>query len=118
MGAIATGTIGLDPDAAAHGVATRSRLTAATAWAELAGVPVLGNVVDVRHEGRTRSALTNASGPAIAWRAAFDGAWPALLADGKKVDASHGTDEAGRPISWLTIAVPPGRTVTVSAPNR
>ena len=109
VGAIAAGTMGIDPDAAARTVATRSRLTAATAWAELAGVPVLGNVVDVRHDGRTRSTLTNVSGPALAWRAAFDGSWTALFVDGKKVEATHVSDEAGRPISWVTVTVPPGR---------
>jgi hypothetical protein len=115
VGAVATGTMGIDPDATERVVATLSRLTAATSWAELARLPVLGNVVDVRHDGRTRSALANVSGPALAWRAVFDGHRPALLVDGKKLEASRATDEAGRPISWVTVTVPPGKTVSVSA---
>ena len=115
VGAVATGTMGIDPDATERVVATLSRLTAATSWAELARLPVLGNVVDVRHDGRTRSALANVSGPALAWRAVFDGHWPALFVDGKKLEASWATDEAGRPISWVTVTVPPGKTVSVSA---
>jgi len=114
VGAIAAGTMGLEPDAAAGIVATRSRLTAATAWAELARVPVLGNVVEVRHDGRTRSTLTNVSGPALDWRAVFDGARATLAVDGKQVEASRGTDEAGRSVCWVTVTVPPGKAVYVS----
>jgi hypothetical protein len=114
VGAVATGTMGISPDAARRVVGTRSRLTAATARAELAGVPVFGNVIEVRHDGRTRSALTNVSGPALTWRAEFDGTWPTLFVDGKKVDAALGTDEAGRPVSSVTVAVPPGKTASVS----
>jgi hypothetical protein len=114
VGAIAAGTMGLEPDAAARIVATRSRLTAATAWAELARVPVLGNVIDVRHDGRTQSTLTNISGPALAWRATFDGTWATLAVDGKQVETSRGTDEAGRSVSWVTVTVPPGKAAHVS----
>ena len=114
VGAIAAGTMGIEPDAATHIVATRSRLTATTAWAELARVPVLGNVIDVRHDGRTRSALTNVSGPALSWRATFDGTWPTLIVDGKQVEASRAIDEAGRSIRWVTVTVQPGESAYVS----
>jgi hypothetical protein len=115
VGAIASGTMGVEPEADGRTVATRSRLTEATAWAELLSVPVLGNVVDIRHEGRKRSALTNASGPTLAWRAAFDGRWKKLAVDGRPTTASQGTDEAGRDVSWVRVDVAPGRTVTVTA---
>jgi len=117
VGAVATGTMGLAPDAPTRTLATRSRLTAATAWAELAGVPVLANVVTVRHDGRTRTTLTNVSGPVLAWRAEFEGTWPSLVADGKTMTARRGTDDAGRPISWILLDVPAGKAVTVSSKN-
>jgi hypothetical protein len=103
--------MGLEPDAATHIVTTCSRLTAQTAWAELARVPVLGNIVDIRHDGRTRSSLTNVSGPALAWRAAFDGTWTTLIVDGKQVEASRASDEAGRAVSWIEVIVPPGKAI-------
>jgi alpha-galactosidase len=115
VGAIAAGTMGIEPEAGARVLATRSRLTAATDWAELAGVPVSGNVIDVRHDGRARSALTNRSGPALAWRAVFDGKWKELAVDGRPTMAFQGTDEAGQDVSWVTAEVPPGGTVTVTA---
>jgi hypothetical protein len=115
VGAIATGTMGIEPEAGGRAVATRSRLTAETAWAELVHVPVFGNDIGVRHEGRDRSALTNGSGPALAWRAVFDGQWKELAVDGRPTEADQETDEVGRQISWVVVTVPPGRSVSVSA---
>jgi len=115
LGAIATGTMGIEPEAGGRAVATRSRLTAATDWAELAGVPVLGNVLDVRHEGRHQSTLTNVSGPAVTWRAEFYAPFKELAVDGRPMRAFRGTDDAGREVSWVRVEVPPGRPVTVSA---
>ena len=115
IGAFATGTMGIGPDAASRTVVTRSRLTAATDWAELVGVPVFGNAVDIRHDGKRRSTFTNRSGPALTWRASFDGKWPDLTVDGRPTKASQGPDEAGRDTSWVAVNVPPGRTITVAA---
>ena len=114
VGAIATGTMGVEPESGGRAVATRSRLTAEAAWAELVHVPVFGNVIDIRHEGRDRSALTNRSGPALAWRAAFDGRWKELTVDGRPTEAFQGPDEAGHATNWVTMEVPPSRTVTVA----
>ncbi len=116
LGAIAAGTMGFEPDASFRRLETRSFLTAATAWAELAGVPVFGNVVTVRHEGRSRTEMTNTAGPAFVWRAVFEGRWRELLVDGRRREAARGIDEAGRDISWVTVEIPPGRNLVVSTP--
>jgi alpha-galactosidase len=115
IGAIAAGTMGIEPDAASRTVATRSRLTAATEWAALDHIPVLGNVVDVRHSGRKLSTLTNRAGDALNWRAVFEGKWKELAVDGHPSEAFRGTDEAGREVSWVTVTASPGQAVTVSA---
>jgi hypothetical protein len=114
VGAIATATMGLEPEADGRTVATRSRLTEATAWAELLSVPIFGNVIDIRHKGRERSALTNTSGPTLTWRAVFEGRWKDLTVDGRPTKAFQGTDEAVRDVSWVCVDVAPGRTVTVT----
>ncbi len=114
VGAIATGMMGIEPEAGGRAVATLSRLTTATAWAELIHVPVLGNIISIRHDGKMRSALTNTSGPALSWRAAFDGQWPEIIVGGRPVKASQGTDDSGRDSSWVTIDVPPGKTASVA----
>jgi hypothetical protein len=94
---------------------TRSRLTAATAWAQLDGVPVFENTIDIRHDGKKRSTFTNRSGPALTWRAAFDGKWKVLTVDGRPTEALQGRNEAGGDMSWVSVAVQPGRIITVDA---
>jgi hypothetical protein len=115
IGAVASGMMGIEPDANGPLVATRSRLTSAAAWAELAGVPVFGNIIDLRHAGRKQSALTNRSGPVLKWRAAFEGKRAELIVDGRPLKASGGKDESGRDMSWVEVGVATGRTVSVSA---
>ena len=114
VGAVATGLMGVAPDAPTRTVATRSGLTQATAWAGLKGLPVFDAVIDVRHEGRRQTSLTVRAGGAIKWKAVFDGVPEVLVVDGEARAATHGTDEAGRPVSWVTVDVETGRTATVA----
>ncbi len=113
IGAMATGLMGVKPDARTLTVETRSRLTGATVWAEMRSLPVFAGVVDVRHDGRRRSSLTLRSGGDIVWKAVFDGAWDDLEVDGAAQRASHGIDETGRSISWVTVKMTAGRTSVV-----
>jgi hypothetical protein len=115
-GAVATGLMGLAPDARSRTLETRSALTAATVWAALKGVPVFDAVVDVRHDGRTKSSLAVRSGAAVVWKAVFDGTWDSLEVDGVPRIAWLGTDEAGRPVSWVTVEAAAGSRVVVSVP--
>jgi hypothetical protein len=79
-------------------------------------VPVFDAVVDIRHDGRTRSSLAVLSGGAIVWKAVFDGTWDSLEVDGAPRIAWLGTDDAGRPVSWVTAEAAPGSRVVVSVP--
>jgi hypothetical protein len=114
IGAVATGLMGIRPDARALTVETRSNLTGSTAWAELRNLPVFGNVIQVRHDGRRKTALTVRSGGDIVWKAVFEGAYDEIEVDGAAQRASQGEDEAGRPISWITVRLPAGRTAVVT----
>ena len=107
VGAIATGLMGVSPDARTRTVETRSRLTAATDWAELRNLPVFDALIGIRHDGRTRTAFSVRSGGAVVWRAVFEGRWDELEVDGVARNATPGRDEAGRPS--------PGSTVTMAA---
>ncbi len=118
VGAIATGLMGVRPDAAARTVETRSGLTTATLWAEIKSLPVFDAVIDVRHEARHSTTLTVRSGRAFVWRAVFEGAWDDLTVDGIARKAERGVDEAGRPVSWVSVEMSAGKAATVSAENR
>ena len=127
IGAIVTGLMGLTLEAAEPEravadfmfvdgtVVTTPQLSAATEWAELDHVPVRANELSFRHDGLTKTALTNVKGPSIMWRACFPGSASKLLVDGKAVDASRAM-RAGQTASCATIDVGAGvlRTVQVS----
>jgi len=117
VGAMTTGLMGVTPDARTRTIETRSGLTAATAWAALRNLPVFDGFIDVRHDGRQRTSLTVRSGSRIVWKAAFAGAWDEIEVDGASLKAARGLDEAGRPVSWVTVELVPGRTA-VAGPKR
>jgi hypothetical protein len=116
IGAVATGLMGIQPNAALDRIETRSGLTAATAWAELRNVPVFDDMVDVRHEGRGRTALTVRGSRGVVWKAVIEGDWDKLEVDGAARRAFRGKDEVGRPISWVEIELTAGCKVTVAVP--
>ena len=118
VGAIATGLMGVRPDATARTVETSSGLTAATPWAELRNLPVFDGLVDIRHEARHSTTLAVRSGGAFVWRAVFEGVWDELTVDGFARKAERGVDEAGRSVSWVDVPMSASRKATVSAPRK
>ena len=118
IGSIATGLMGVRPDAASGLIETRSNLTAATPWVELKGLPVFDGLVDVRHDGHSRTTLQVRSGRAFVWQAVFEGVWDELEVDGVARAAEHGEDDAGRPVSRLKIEMSPGKRVTAAVAGR
>jgi hypothetical protein len=116
LGAVTTGLMGVSPDARTRTVETRSRLTPETAWAGLRGLPVFDALVDLRHDGRRSTTLTQRSGRPFVWRAVIEGAFADLAVDGTARSASHGVDSAGRHVSWVDVEMFAGRTATLAAP--
>ena len=78
-------------------------------WAEIGYVPIHGNVIDVRHNGRTETVLTNRSGKAITWIAKFYGTGR-IEADAKAIDTRVGKDDAGEPLVWAEVPVAAGES--------
>jgi len=106
IGAIATGLMGLD---AQSGVRTLPRLTAATRWVELDHVPLRANDVSVRHDGLTKTTVTNHQGPSVMWSACFPGSYRMLLVQGSAVGARNDAKD----VSCTTVEVGPGATKIV-----
>jgi hypothetical protein len=107
VGAVGTGTMGLEPDARTRTLTTRSRLTPATPWAELSGIPVFDTSVSVRHDGSSQTTLRNEGGGAIAWRACFAGVHRTVAVDGTDRVATEVRGEDGEPASCVDVAVRP-----------
>ncbi len=126
VGAIITGLMGIElvlaePQKALQEaryvegtVSTLPRLTPKTKWAELKHVPIRANEISVRHDGLSKTTLTNAAGPALMWNACFPGSHRKLLANGKAVDAMpSGSARKQQPVSCTRIVVGSGERKTV-----
>lgn len=129
VGAIVSGLMGVTVDPSFPGkqgdplpqsddqfVMTFPQLTSRTSWAEIQNLPVKSNQISVRHEGTTKSVLTNQRGPALIWRATLPGSFDVLMINGKRMKATQQQLPVGRNVSWVRVAVAPGNSVTVEAP--
>ena len=116
IAAIVKGTMGLEPseDAGNDAIQTLSQLPDGPDFAELTGVAVKHNIVNLRHVGRSSSSLTNRSGPPLPWRASFPGIATRLQVNGKWMQAQQSSSPGGLTSSWVTVTVPPGSTVVVA----
>ena len=125
IGAIVTGMVGVDVASSARPgssykahaktvVGTRSQLSGRSRWIELDHLPVRGNVIDIRHDGRNSSTLTNVSGPTLVWRPRFDGGSHFVMANGRKAASVITTDDQHRSTTTASILVPPNSRMIVT----
>jgi hypothetical protein len=114
--AITSGVMGLEPghEDDTFDVRTLSRLPSDHDRATLSDVSIRKNKLDIAHTGKSLTRLTNASGPAVRWRAAFYGWVSRLRVDGVAVAANHSTLAGGAVISWVNVTVPSGTARVVS----
>ena len=110
------GMMGVEPDAAAHKIATAPRLPDEIGYVEADHIEIGGHIVDLRHDGLTKSTLTNRQGaPApLTWEIRFYGKYQDILVDGVSIRAAQ-KDINGVTVSYVTATVPAGDTVTAQA---
>ncbi|MFG3295159.1 hypothetical protein ACGF3G_40960 [Streptomyces sp. NPDC048179] len=113
------GLMGITPNAADHQVTTQSRLPSGMKWLQVADVPIgtgTGNdagMVTVRHDGATRTTLTNNSRQgAYTWEARFPGAHKKLTVNGVPQHARTKTVN-GVTYTYATPTVRAGVTTVV-----
>ena len=118
IGFIATGMMGIEPDAPKHAVSTLGRLTSEVGWVQLAGIPIGSHKVEVKHENKNNTTtLVHKSGTQdLTWEACFTGSYAALQVDG--VDApAHQKTINGVPVTYTTITMAVGQQKTASVPK-
>jgi hypothetical protein len=64
-----------------------------------------------------RTTFTNQRGPALIWRAMFDGHHETLLVNNRREKSVTETDPRGRMISSIRVTVGAGGTVSVEVPK-
>lgn len=118
IAAIVTGTMGVD---VSYEVPSRqfvvhslARLAGTSDDAKISHLRIQKNMVDVEHEGTSKSSMTNLSGPPLWWRAEFRGRTPSLVVAGHRKTADVSRDANGIFTSSVLVDVPTGARVTVS----
>jgi hypothetical protein len=114
------GLMGIAPDAANRTVTTQSRLPSGMKWLQAADVPIGTGTITVRHDGATKSTLTNnARKGAYSWEARFPGVHKKITVNGvpqrvrTKTVGGGGTprprpvEPAGRGSQWISSADSP-----------
>jgi len=108
---VTRGLMGVQANASTNTVSTLPRLAAGD-WAEMKELPVLSNLISVKHEALTTS-LTNHRGAPLTWRACLPGNQDYLYVNGRKRKCDKGIDH-GKSYASLTLVVKPGEVLRVS----
>jgi hypothetical protein len=95
-------------------IQTLPRLSEHTAEAELDNLPIRGNVINLSNVRNHGSTMTNVFGPAFTWRASFDGVFPFLRVNEKKVKGKREMTWLSTPVTYVDVVLSLGQTVTVS----
>jgi hypothetical protein len=89
VGAIASGLLGVAPNAPQQTVETLPRLGARTSWARMSHIPLYLNEIQVEHRGNGETAVSNQDGPDLLWKASFSVSGPVrILVDGASVQVT------------------------------
>ncbi|WP_429065812.1 hypothetical protein [Aeromonas bestiarum] len=107
--------MGVEPDAAAHRVATLPRLPAAIDWVAIEQLTLGSHRLSLRHDGKIASTLGNEGRHPLTWEARFPGRHVTLLVDGKRRKARQLILNGIR-LSVIEVAVLPGQQVNVMVP--
>ena len=81
---------------------------------ELKQLPILGNFVDIRHDGQRISSVKNSGVESINWNAGFAGTHEYLFVGQKRVKARQETGLDGKVFSLIELTVAPGETSSVA----
>ncbi|WP_285530293.1 NPCBM/NEW2 domain-containing protein [Streptomyces lavendulae] len=114
VSSVIDGMMGVQPDAPKDKVATISRLTSETPWAEIDHIKVGDNDLKLKHTGTTGSTLTNNSGGTVNWEAQFYGT-PASITVNGTAYTPQTKSLYGKTVSYVTVPVAGGATVTATA---
>jgi hypothetical protein len=116
VGAVATGLMGIAPDAPNSKLETLPCLPESLPWARLSRVPALKNEITVAHRGLVETTFTNSAGPLIEWKAAFpvpqSGRDARILVDGVPAAVSFEQRANRQTVIAAVVPVEPGKTRT------
>ena len=105
------GLMGIEVNAENNTIYTSSRLEKESDWAELKYIPLLGTEISIRHEGHSKTRLTNHGKTEITWNVRMKKGGPVFTVNGQEKQAFYPEKED---YSYTTVKIPAGETVEVS----
>ncbi|MFD0337110.1 hypothetical protein ACFVH0_00155 [Streptomyces sp. NPDC127117] len=107
------GLMGVQPNAPGRALSTQSRMPAGMGWLQIKDIKIGGNTFTLRHDGATKSTLTNTTGSArYKWEARFPGSHSTIEVNGVPQRAKTKTVN-GKTYTYAKVSVAHGQKVTV-----
>ncbi|SFX78937.1 hypothetical protein [Streptomyces atratus] len=107
------GLMGVQPNAPGRALSTQSRMPAGMSWLQIKDIKIGGNTFTLRHDGATKSTLTNATGSArYKWEARFPGSHSTIKVNGVPQAVKTKTVN-GKTCTYAKVSVAPGQKATV-----
>jgi hypothetical protein len=110
------GLMGIRPDAPNNTFYTLPKLSYEVPWIEAEHVPIGNTDLTIRHDGTTKTTVTNNSGDDMTWEAQFYGEYNTISVDGTPA-AVNTKSEWGKTVSYVAVPIAVGETVVVEASN-
>lgn len=107
--------MGVKPNAVNSEVVTASHLTADIDWLSVDYLPVGEHELSIRHDGLTKTTLTNTSEKILKWQPWFYGRFPVLNIDGVPMEAEYKIIN-GQTVSYVDVSVGSNETKVVERP--
>lgn len=123
VGQTIAGLLGIEPDASNGKLTTTSQLPASGMnWLQISHIPIGTGKVTVRHDGTTKSTLTNenaAAGSTYTWHARFPGTYSTITVNGASRTATTEQPEGrdGPTYTYVDVIVAPQSTAIVQVSN-
>ncbi|WP_423760257.1 hypothetical protein [Burkholderia sp. NLJ2] len=118
IGQVVQGLLGVQPEAADNKITTASQLPSSIGWLQVTSIPVGNGKITLRHDGATKSTLSNTSssgGPTYSWHARFPGTYRSIVVNGAnqalKTEQPEGSN--GPAYTYADVSVAPGSSAVV-----
>ncbi len=111
------GLMGVTADAPQDKVSTLSHLPQEIGWVQANYINMGDHLLNIRQDGLKKTTMENVSDHALSWEAQFTGVYPSVNVSGALKTAQTKTIN-GLTVSYVTVDVPAGQTVTAEATSR
>lgn len=112
-----SGMMGIRPDAPQNKFYTLPKLSYEVPWIQVDHLPIGTSDLTIRHDGNSKTTVTNNSGVPMTWEAQFGGEFNTITVNGSIVSVSTKT-EWGKLVSYTSTIISPGETKIIEAGNQ